>query len=121
ADPVEDAPAPAELHGADADEVHLRLLDGAVGLLDQRARHAAPAKLARERQADRPAADNQNGRARAHLYLRSISWNDWMSTRRWRSAKPASMPVVSPIRPFWFRCFRARCMPNTAACSAVLA
>ena len=29
------APAPAEFHGADADEVHPRLIDRAVGLLDQ--------------------------------------------------------------------------------------
>ena len=82
ADPVEDAPAAAELHGADADEVHLRLLDGAVGLLDQGAGHAAPAELAGEREADRPAADDQHRRARTHLYLRSMAWNDAMSTRR---------------------------------------
>jgi len=74
-----------------------------------------------ESKADRPAADNQNWRATGHLYLRSISWNDWMSTRRWRSAKPVSMSVVSPIFPFLLRYFSARCMPNTAACSAVLA
>src|SRR5438105_290040 len=53
-----DAPAPAELHGADMDDVHLRLGDTAVGLLDQRAGHAAPAEVAREREPDRAGADN---------------------------------------------------------------
>ena len=38
-----------------------RLLDRTIGLLDQGAGHAAPAKLAREREPHRPAADDQNG------------------------------------------------------------
>jgi hypothetical protein len=57
--PVGDAPAPAELHGADIHLVHFRRDDGAVALLDQQARHAAPAKLAGERKADRTATDDQ--------------------------------------------------------------
>ena len=55
-----DAPAPAEFHGADADQIHARLIDRAVALLDQRAGNAAPAEIAGEREADRPAADHQN-------------------------------------------------------------
>src|SRR6188768_153955 len=47
--PVGDAPAPAELHGADIHFVHFRRDDSAVALLDQQARYAAPAKLAGER------------------------------------------------------------------------
>ena len=54
------APAPAELHGADAGRKHLGIDDFAVALLDQEARHAAPAEIERERQADRPAADDEN-------------------------------------------------------------
>ncbi len=53
------APAPAEFHGADADEVHARLIDRAVGLLDQGARNAAPAEIAGKREPDRAAADDQ--------------------------------------------------------------
>ena len=58
---VGDAPAPAELHGADVHLVHLRRDDRAVALLDQLAGDAAPAELGGERQTDRPAADDQNG------------------------------------------------------------
>src|SRR6202035_4977433 len=54
------APAPAEFHGADADQIHARLIDRAVALLDQRAGNAAPAQIAGEREPDRPAADHQN-------------------------------------------------------------
>ena len=53
------APAPAEFHGADADEVHAWLIDRAVGLLDQHAANAAPAQIAGERQPDRSTADDQ--------------------------------------------------------------
>src|SRR5262249_25754535 len=67
AHPVRDAPAAAEFHGARADDVHLRLLDCAVGLLDQRAGHAAPAELAREREPDRARADDQDRRPLGHV------------------------------------------------------
>src|SRR5207342_845556 len=103
-----DAPAPAEFHGADADQVHLRLLDRAVGLLDQGAGHAAPAKLARERQAHRSAADDQH--RHAHLYLRSMAWKSAMRTSRCRSAKLASRLAPSPTRPCCLRWPSARCM-----------
>ena len=53
------APAPAKFHGADADEVHARLVDRAVGLLDQGATDAAPAEIAGKREPDRAAADDQ--------------------------------------------------------------
>ena len=58
----DDAPATAEFHGADADQVLARLVDRAVGLLDHRARHAAPAEIAGERQPDRAGADDQHRR-----------------------------------------------------------
>ena len=54
------APAPAEFHGADADQIHARLIDRAVALLDERAGNAAPAEIAGKREPDRPAADHQN-------------------------------------------------------------
>ena len=54
-------PAPAEFHGADADQIHARLIDRAVALLGQRAGNAAPAEIAGKRQPHRPAADHQNG------------------------------------------------------------
>ena len=66
AHPVRDAPAAAEFHGARADDVHPRLLDGAVGLLDQRAGNAAPAELAGEREPDRSGTDDQNRGALVH-------------------------------------------------------
>jgi hypothetical protein len=47
-DPSHNAPAPAELHGTDMDHVHPRLRDAAIGLLDEDARDAAPAEVARE-------------------------------------------------------------------------
>ena len=119
--PVDDAPAAAEFHRPHADEVHLRLLDRAVGLLDQCAGHAAPAEVAGERQTDRPAADDQHRHALSHLYLRSSAWKRSMSTSRWRSAKVASRSCLSPMLPVAFRCASARCMPSTAACNAVLA
>ena len=46
---VGDSPAPTELHGANIHFVHLRGDDRAVALLDERARDAAPPKLARKR------------------------------------------------------------------------
>jgi hypothetical protein len=58
---VGDAPAPAELHRADVDLVHLGRGDRAVGLLDQLAADAAPAEVGRECEAHRPAADDKNG------------------------------------------------------------
>ena len=54
------APTPAELHGANADQVHPRLIDRAVGLLHQQALDAAPAEVAGERQSNRTATDDQN-------------------------------------------------------------
>jgi hypothetical protein len=64
------APAPAELHGADADHVHARLIDRAVALLDQHAGDAAPAEIAGQRQTDRPAADDENWYAGLpHVFL----------------------------------------------------
>ncbi len=60
-DIADDPPAAAELHGARADQILPRLVDGAVGLLDQQAGPAAPAEIAGEREADRAAADDQNG------------------------------------------------------------
>ena len=66
ADPVRNAPAPAEFHGAWADDVHPRLLDRAVGLLDQRAGDAAPAEVAGKGEADRSGADDQDGRVLGH-------------------------------------------------------
>src|SRR5262249_36809426 len=65
AHPVGDAPAAAELHCAHADEVHLRVLDPAVGLLDQGAGEAAPAEVARERKPDRAGANDENRSAGA--------------------------------------------------------
>ena len=56
-----DAPAAAELDRADAGREHLCVDDLAVALLDQRARHAAPAEIEREREADRSAADDEDG------------------------------------------------------------
>ena len=61
---VGDAPAPAELHGADIHLVHLRGDDRAVALLDQRAGNAAPAELACKREPDWSAADDQDRRFR---------------------------------------------------------
>ena len=58
---VGDAPAAAELHGAHADEVHLRMVDAAFGLLDQRAGDAAPAEIAGQREPDRAGADDEDG------------------------------------------------------------
>ncbi len=55
-----DAPAPAELHGADVHLVHLRRGDRAIVLLDQKALHAAPAEIGGECKSDRPAADDQD-------------------------------------------------------------
>ena len=60
-DPGHDAPAPAIFHGADADHIHFRLADHAVGLFNQNARNAAPAKVAGQRQADRSGASDKNG------------------------------------------------------------
>src|SRR5262249_1271834 len=60
-DRADQAPTPAELHGADADQVHARLVDRAVGLLDQQAFDAAPAEIAGEREADRASADDEDG------------------------------------------------------------
>ena len=59
-DPFSNTPAPAELHGADAGRKHLGIDDFTVALLDQEAWHAAPAEIERERQADRPAPDDEN-------------------------------------------------------------
>src|SRR5579862_8011726 len=59
-DRSDDAPAAAELHRAHADEIHARLIDRAVPLLDDDAAAAAPAEIASESQADRPGADDQN-------------------------------------------------------------
>src|SRR5262245_47902070 len=56
-----DAPAPAELHGANVYFIHLRGDDPAVTLFDERTGNSAPAEFARERQADRSATDDQNG------------------------------------------------------------
>jgi hypothetical protein len=52
------APASAELHRSDAGGEHLRVDNRAVALLDQRARHAAPAELDGECQAHGAAADD---------------------------------------------------------------
>src|SRR5262249_17323857 len=52
-DPLHDAPPAAELHGADSDQVHLRLIDAAVAPFDQHAGNAAPAEVACERQPHR--------------------------------------------------------------------
>ena len=84
---VGDAPAPAELHGADVHLVHLRRDDGAVALLDQQAGHAAPAELARERQTDRPAADDQN-RNFLHSTHSQVSCSSWPSRRSPSTAAP---------------------------------
>src|SRR5262245_4688447 len=59
--PVCDAPAPAELHGANVHFIHLRGDDAAVTLLDERTGNSAPAEFTRERQADRSTTDDQNG------------------------------------------------------------
>ena len=56
-----DAPAAAELDRADAGREHLGVDDLAVALLDQQARHVAPAEIEREREADRAAADDEHG------------------------------------------------------------
>src|SRR5439155_23976205 len=55
------APAPAELHRAHADEVHLGMLDAAIGLLDDGAGVTAPAEIARKRKPDRARADDEDG------------------------------------------------------------
>ena len=60
-DLVRNAPAAAELDRANAGREHLCVDDFAVALLDQRARHAAPAEIEREREADRSAADDKDG------------------------------------------------------------
>ena len=65
-DPIDDAPAAAELHRAHADEVHLRLIDRAVALLDQEAGDAAPAELAGEREPDGAGADDEHGSLQNH-------------------------------------------------------
>src|SRR5262245_28081441 len=57
---LDDTPAPAVLHGADADEIHLRLVDGAVGLLDQQTIDAAPSEITREGETNRTAADDED-------------------------------------------------------------
>src|SRR5262245_32464625 len=51
------APSPAEFHRADVDLVHLRAGDRAVTLLNERAGNAAPSKLDREGEPDRPTPD----------------------------------------------------------------
>src|SRR5262245_8398584 len=56
-----DAPAAAEFHRADAGRKHLRVDNLAVALLDQLARHAAPAEVEGERKPDRTAADDEHG------------------------------------------------------------
>ena len=58
----DDSPAAAELHGPYADQILTRLDDGAVGLFDHKARDLPPAEIARQREPDRPGADNQNVR-----------------------------------------------------------
>jgi hypothetical protein len=63
---VGDTPAPAELHGADVHLVHLRRDDRAVGLLDELAGHAMKAELGGEREADRSAADDEEGNSAGH-------------------------------------------------------
>ena len=55
-----DTPAPAELHRSNVHLVHFRGDDRAVALLDERARNAAPAELARESEPDWSTADDQN-------------------------------------------------------------
>src|SRR5262249_41220059 len=60
-DRADQAPAPAEFHRADTDEVHARLIDRTVRLLDQQTFDPAPAEIAGEREADRAGADDQDG------------------------------------------------------------
>ena len=61
---VGDAPAPEELHGAGVLGVGAGMRDGAVALLDQQARDAAPAEIGGEAEADRPPSDDQDRRVR---------------------------------------------------------
>src|SRR5262249_54030434 len=60
-DRADQAPAPAEFHRADTDQVHARLIDRTVRLLDQQTFDPAPAEIAGEREADRAGADDQDG------------------------------------------------------------
>jgi hypothetical protein len=73
---IGNAPAPAELHGANIDLVHFRRGDDAVALLNQLTGDAAPAEFVRKREPDRTAADDQHrhatrgGRGLRHQNLR---------------------------------------------------
>src|SRR5690606_6931473 len=59
-DGVHEPPAPAELHGPDADHVHLRLVDLTPASLDEHAVDSAPPELAGEGEADRSATHHQH-------------------------------------------------------------
>src|SRR6516162_2141624 len=59
-DVLYDAPASAMFHRADADQVHLWLIDRAVGLLDQKAVDPAPAEISCQGQADRSGSDHED-------------------------------------------------------------
>ncbi len=59
-DRVDQTPAAAELHRARPDEIHPRLIDRAVALLDDQAVLSAPPEIARQRQSHRPRAHDQN-------------------------------------------------------------
>src|SRR5262249_47193262 len=59
-DRAHEPPAPAEFHGAYADQVHARLIDRAVGLLDQQTADPAPAEIACKSEPHGAAADNEN-------------------------------------------------------------
>src|SRR5262249_9446842 len=62
---IRDAPASAELHGAHPDEIHLGVIDAAVGLFDDGAGVATPAKIAGKRKPDWTGTDDEdrNGHA----------------------------------------------------------
>src|SRR6185437_7119595 len=59
-DRIDQPPAAAELHRPEADEIHARLIDRSVALLDDEAAPAAPTQIARQRQPYRAGADDQN-------------------------------------------------------------
>src|SRR5262249_11562722 len=68
--PAGDAPAPAELHRARTNEIHLRLLDRAVGSFNQDAWYAAPPKTAGGREPHRSRAHDQHRPVLGHVLRR---------------------------------------------------
>jgi hypothetical protein len=61
-DAIDNSPATEKLHRADLNDADLGMIDYPLALLDQRTVRAAPTEIKREREPDRPAADDQDRR-----------------------------------------------------------